>query len=95
MVPLIQAGKMWFARELMDTTSMKELQLELEYVTYDEHGRVQFGAVHDDGLDIISQLSLMDIFTPSSDSIGIATRYKDPLWYETEPENTYISSYVV
>ena len=95
MVPLFQAGKLWFARELEDTPAMRELRLELEYVTYDEHGRVQFGSVHDDGLDLISQLSMMNIYTPSEDSKGIASKYGDPIWNDDEPEENYVSSYIV
>ena len=95
MVPLFQAGKIWFARELEDTPAMRELRLELEYVTYDEHGRVQFGSVHDDGLDLISQLSMMNIYTPSEDSKGIASKYGDPIWNDDEPEDNYVSSYIV
>ena len=95
MVPLFQAGKIWFARELDDSPSMRELKLELEYVTYDEHGRVQFGAVHDDGLDLISQLSMMSIYTPSEDSKGIASKYNDPIWDDDEEEENYTSSYIV
>ena len=95
MVPLFQAGKIWFARELEDTPAMRELRLELEYVTYDEHGRVQFGSVHDDGLDLISQLSMMNIYTPSEDSKGIASKYGDPIWNDDEPEENYVSSYIV
>ena len=95
MVPLFQAGKIWFARELEDTPAMRELRLELEYVTYDEHGRVQFGSVHDDGLDLISQLSMMNIYTPSEDSKGIASKYNDLIWNDDEPEENYVSSYIV
>ena len=95
MVPLFQAGKIWFARELEDTPAMRELRLELEYVTYDEHGRVQFGSVHDDGLDLISQLSMMNIYTPSEDSKGITSKYGDPIWNDDEPEDNYVSSYIV
>ena len=95
MVPLFQAGKIWFARELEDTPAMRELRLELEYVTYDEHGRVQFGSVHDDGLDLISQLSMMNIYTPSEDSKGIASKYGDSIWNDDEPEDNYVSSYIV
>ena len=95
MVPLFQAGKLWFARELEDTPAMRELRLELEYVTYDEHGIVQFGSVHDDGLDLISQLSMMNIYTPSEDSKGIASKYGDPIWNDDEPEENYVSSYIV
>lgn len=95
MVPLFQSGKIHIARELDDTSSMRELMNELEYVTYDEHGRVQFGSVHDDGLDLISQLALMNIYTPSEDMVAISNKYKDPMWYDSEPDINYINSYIV
>ena len=95
MVPLFQAGKIHIARELDDTSSMRELMNELEYVTYDEHGRVQFGSVHDDGLDLISQLALMNIYTPSEDMVALSNKYKDPMWYDSEPDINYTNSYIV
>ena len=95
MVPLFQSGKIHIARELDDTSSMRELMNELEYVTYDEHGRVQFGSVHDDGLDLISQLALMNIYTPSEDMVAISNKYKDPMWYDSEPDINYTNSYIV
>lgn len=95
MVPLFQAGKIHIARELDDTSSMRELMNELEYVTYDEHGRIQFGSVHDDGLDLVSQLALMNIYTPSEDMVALANKYKDPMWYDNEPDINYTNSYIV
>lgn len=94
MVPLFQAGKIQFARELNDTASMRELRNELDYVTYDEHGRLQFGSVHDDGLDLISQLAMMNIFAPS-DVINPSYKEQDPMWYDDEPKQSILSSYIV
>ena len=94
MVPLFQAGKIQFARELNDTASMRELRNELDYVTYDEHGRLQFGSVHDDGLDLISQLAMMNIYAPS-DVINPSYKEQDPMWYDDEPKQSILSSYIV
>ena len=94
MVPLFQAGKIRFARELSDSTSMRELRNELDYVTYDEHGRLQFGSVHDDGLDLISQLAMMNIFAPS-EVINYGSDYEDPMWYEDHQQVSNTSSYIV
>ena len=94
MVPLFQAGKIRFARELSDNASMRELRNELDYVTYDEHGRVQFGSVHDDGLDLISQLAMMNIYAPS-DVINPSYKEQDPMWYDEEPKQSILSSYIV
>ena len=94
MVPLFQAGKIRFARELSDNASMRELRNELDYVTYDEHGRVQFGSVHDDGLDLISQLAMMNIYAPS-EVINTGSDYEDPMWYEEQQHVSNTSSYIV
>ena len=94
MVPLFQAGKIRFARELNDTAGMRELRNEIDYVTYDEHGRVQFGSVHDDGLDLISQLTMMNIYAPS-EVINTGSNYEDPMWYEAQPTYSHTSSYIV
>lgn len=94
MVPLFQAGKIRFARELNDTTGMRELRNEIDYVTYDEHGRVQFGSVHDDGLDLISQLAMMNIFAPS-EVISTGSNYEDPMWYEEQQHVSNTGSYIV
>ena len=94
MVPLFQAGKIQFARELNDTASMRELRNELDYVTYDEHGMLQFGSVHDDGLDLISQLVMMNIYAPS-DVINPSYKEHDPMWYDDEPKQSILSSYIV
>lgn len=58
-LPLFQNKKIWFPEELREDPDMKELLEELEYVTY--RG---FGAKHDDGIDLISQLLMMETFTP-------------------------------
>lgn len=94
MVPLFQAGKIRFARELNDTAGMRELRNEIDYVTYDEHGRVQFGSVHDDGLDLISQLAMMNIFAPS-EVISTGSNHEDPMWYEEQQHVSNTSSYIV
>ena len=94
MVPLFQAGKIRFARELNDTAGMRELRNEIDYVTYDEHGRVQFGSIHDDGLDLISQLAMMNIYAPS-EVINTGADYEDPMWYEEQQHVNNTSSYIV
>jgi len=58
-VPLFQLGKIWFAREIMDTADFQELLTELTYVTH-----LGFGAKHDDALDIVSQLNELNIVIP-------------------------------
>ena len=94
MVPLFQAGKIRFARELNDTSGMRELRNEIDYVTYDEHGRVQFGSVHDDGLDLISQLAMMNIYAPS-EVISTGSIHEDPMWYDEQQHVSNTNSYIV
>jgi len=58
-LPLFQNKKIWFPEELREESDMKELIEELEYVTY--RG---FGSKFDDGIDLISQLMMLDTITP-------------------------------
>jgi len=59
-LPLWQNRKIWFAKELKNTPDMKELLDEIKYTTYSG-----FGTKHDDGVDGISQLTLIDIQYPA------------------------------
>lgn len=59
MLPLFQNKKIWFPRELEDTPDMRELLDEIKYATYSG-----FGTRHDDGVDLISQLGMMDMQFP-------------------------------
>lgn len=58
-LPLFQNRKIWFPEELREDPDMKELIEELEYVTY--RG---FGSKFDDGIDLISQLMMLETITP-------------------------------
>jgi len=59
-LPLWQNRKIWFAKELKNTPDMKELLDEIKYTTYSG-----FGTKHDDGVDGISQLTMIDIQYPA------------------------------
>jgi len=59
MLPLFQNKKIWFPRELEDTTDMRELMEQIKYATYSG-----FGTKCDDGADLISQLGMLDIIYP-------------------------------
>jgi len=61
MMPAFQNGKIWFADELKDTPDMGELMTELTYLSY-----MGIGSKSDDALDIISQLSQLNIIIPST-----------------------------
>lgn len=76
MLPLFQNKKIWFPRELEDTTDMRELMEQIKYATYSG-----FGTKCDDGADLISQLGMLDIIYPmksmydEDDSIPEEYRY--------------------
>lgn len=60
MMPSFENKKMWFPESLRETADMKELLEELKYVTF-----AGIGSKHDDGLDLISQLGMIDYLLPS------------------------------
>jgi hypothetical protein len=60
MLPMFQNNKIWFAEELKGSKDMNELLEEIKYCTYNG-----FGSRHDDGIDILSQLNMMDIQYPA------------------------------
>ena len=59
-VPLFQNGKIWIAEELRGTPDLEELLEEFRFVTVDG-----FGSKHDDGCDLVSMFTGMDIRIPS------------------------------
>lgn len=94
-IPMFKNGKIWFSEHLKGSADFKELMQELNYVTYDESGRVIFNSKHDDGLDLISMLGLMETFAPSS-IINLKKHY-DPMWDDIDfnSSNSALSSYIV
>ena len=60
MLPMFQNKKIWFAEQLKDTPSMKELLEEIKYTTY-----TSIGSKHDDGIDLVSQMNMIDVQYPS------------------------------
>ena len=60
MLPQFQNHKVHFPLELKDTPDMKEMMTELKYVTYSG-----FSSAHDDAVDIISQLNMVEIIYPT------------------------------
>ena len=67
-VPMFQNGKIWFAKQLKETPDMKELLEEIKYATYKA-----LTSKHDDGLDCISQIAMIDAIAPSKNATkGIA-----------------------
>jgi len=66
MLPYFQNRKIWFPEELRETADMRELLEELEYVTY-----TAIGSKFDDGLDLISQLVLMNTIMPAESASSV------------------------
>ncbi|MCK5848726.1 MAG: hypothetical protein KAH01_05965, partial [Caldisericia bacterium] len=62
MLPMFEAGNIWFPRELEHTADLGELMEELRYVSYGG-----FGSRHDDGADLISMIGMMKVSLPSRD----------------------------
>ena len=85
--PMFQSHKVFFAEELKDTIDMKELKNELDYITYSV-----ISSKHDDGLDCVSMISMMDVTLPMKVeySPGRSNMQSDPLWgddfEESEPD---------
>ena len=94
-IPMFKNGKIWFSDHLKNSPDFKELMQELNYVTYDEAGRVIFNSKHDDGLDLISMLGLMETFAPSS--VIDVKKFYDPMWDDSvyQTDNSPLSSYIV
>ena len=61
MMPNFEGHRMWLPEELKDTPSMKEMLEELNYITHES-----VGSKHDDGLDLISQVGLIEYIVPSN-----------------------------
>jgi phage terminase large subunit-like protein len=92
MVPAFQNSKMWFANELQGSEDLKELMTELQYLSYNG-----IGSKHDDALDIISQLSQMNIIIPQYENPRLPAANKDidrGYWEAEIIEETEKSSYI-
>jgi phage terminase large subunit-like protein len=68
MVPMFENGKIWFADQLRGTPDMDELLEEIKYATYRA-----LNAPHDDGIDLISQIGMVDANLPNKhETRGVA-----------------------
>lgn len=90
-VPWFKAGKMYFAREMVSTKLYIEMMEELKLASL-----AGFKSKHDDAIDTISMLALLNVFKPGSPS---AVHFNDQkqVWFEPDNDDGYlgISSYVV
>jgi len=83
MLPMFQNHKVYFPVELKDTPDMKELRKELAGVSY-----TGFKSLHDDGLDLISQIGLIDYITPSANTNTTASKSDiDDIWGDVPDED--------
>ena len=86
--PAFQDGKIFFCEELVGTPDWKELSEELEYLTYEA-----ITSKHDDGLDCISMLALMDVQKPAFRSPSL-TKTAPTMWgFEDEDDGHGVSAY--
>jgi len=97
-VPYFQNRKIWFAEQLKKTRKkdFEEMITELEYANTNG-----FGSQHDDALDCISMINMMETITPPKQELDIDEKgnkqldynwYKDPYSYQ-ESESTAYDSY--
>ena len=61
-LPMFQNHKIWFPEELKYTPDMKELLEEIKYTTYRS-----INAKHDDGIDTLSQIGMMEVIYPAKE----------------------------
>jgi len=95
-VPQFQTGKVWFAEELESSSDMQELLTELSYVTH-----LGIGSKSDAGLDVISQLTQLNIRIPQFENPrlpngnqGHMTSFKGKYWDAEIVQDEDKSSYV-
>ena len=80
-LPLFQNRKIFFPEELRGLPEMNELMEEIRYTTY-----TKFNSKFDDGMDLISQLNIMEIIYPAKNMSYIPNYNStpklqvDPFW---------------
>jgi len=90
MLPLFQNRKIWFNEALKTSPDMIELMEEIKYTSY-----TSIGSKHDDGLDLISQINMIDIIYPvkeyserdSTDEVVKASAMNRYIWDDIEEDN--------
>ena len=79
-LPLFQNRKIFFPEELRGLPEMNELMEEIRYTTY-----TKFNSKYDDGMDLISQLNIMEIIYPAKNMSYISTSYNNTPKAKTDP----------
>ena len=90
MVPMFKAGKMFFPKEEKETPEMLEIIEELSLIT-----KAKFQAKHDDCIDPISMLSVMEPWEPSAPLEGKLNSNKIWEFDADADESSSIDSYIV
>ncbi len=93
--PKFAAHKIWFPRELKNTPFMVELLNELKGVSRTNTNPKKLGkARHDDVLDTISQLGMVELIIPSVGPTVNPKREEEGIWYnDAEEDEEYFDSY--
>ena len=89
-VPWFKAGKMYLPDDMRDNKALQELLEELKLASHSG-----FKSKHDDAIDTVSMLALMQTFRPSE--VGIAVE-KNSVYYVQDTDsnnNNSLSSYIV
>ena len=92
-MPTFEKKKFWLPEDLKTTPDMKEMLEELKYVTYSG-----IGSKHDDGLDLISQVGMIDYILPSMGSLDAddeLTRADAAIWGKTWDDDESSGSSVI
>ena len=92
-LPLFKQRKIAFPKDLKESSSIMEFVDELSSVTPGG-----FKSAHDDCADTISQLPLIEYFTPIDPKMNRSAEnavFESINYYFTEPEKEYTSSYIV
>jgi len=86
MLPEFEMGRIKFPSDLKETPAMEELMEEIKKAS---HGGLN--ALHDDGIDLISQVGLIDYFTPTGEEnpqpIDRVDGKDSPMWEGFQDED--------
>ena len=88
-VPMFKQKKIWFPKDKKDTSEMIEIMEEIRNTTISG-----FKSKHDDFLDTVSMLSVMDPWKPSEQSADIKQK-DDGVWVTDYEDDDYNDSYEV
>lgn len=89
-VPWFKAGKMYLPREIQTGKLVVEMHEELKLASL-----AGFKSKHDDAIDTISMLALLNTFKPGAPS-AVSFNQDKQVWFEPDPDvDSGLSSYIV